>query len=207
MKIFYCNINEFDDLAGIELLSSDRRTRVERYRALSSKKECLTAGLLLRMVLGADYESRLCANVHGKPQLKNENLFFNLSHSGNYVVLAVSDNEIGIDIEKIASYNWNVVEKCCTVNEKEWLKQQSNEQAFYHLWTGKEAVMKATGLGFSIKPESFDLLPIENGAHEIHDLIWYLTWFELDRHQICIASACDEKMELIAVRREALLKV
>ena len=205
MKIYYCNINEFFDLAGIEFLSPKRRERVERYRTISSKAESLVAGLLLRKVLGSDYEERLFTNAHGKPQLRDCTNFFNLSHSGNYVLLAVTDCELGIDIEKISSYNPKIIEKCCTADEKEWLTHQSNDDLFYHLWTGKEAVMKATGLGFSMKPESFSLLPISDGPHEIHEQTWYLQWFALDGHQVCTATADAKKLQLIPVKKEELL--
>lgn len=206
MKIYYCNLNEFNDLSGKEFLSQERLERVERYRTDSAKKACLAAGLLLRMILGNNYEDNLITNAHGKPQLKDNSLYFNLSHSGNYVVLAVADCELGIDIEKIAPYNSNVAERCFTKDELEWLKQQKYDayQPFYYLWTGKEAVMKAVGIGFAMKPESFSLLPIENGSHTIHEHIWHLHWDTLEFHQVCVATANAIPIEWEFVSRENL---
>lgn len=208
MKIYYCNLNEFNDLSGKEFLSPERYARVERYRTVPAKKACLVAGLLLRMILGDDYEDKLITNAHGKPKLKDNSLYFNLSHSSDYVVLAVADCELGIDIEKIAPYNSKVAERCFTEDEQKWMKQQEYNvihQPFYFLWTGKEAVMKATGIGFAMKPESFSLLPIENGPHKIHEQIWHLYWSTLDNHQICVATANAAQMEWEFISREDLL--
>ena len=205
MRLYYCNIHEFNDLAGKEYLSSDRQKRLERYRTFQSKAACLVSGLLLRMTLGADYEKQLITNQHGKPLLADNSCFFNISHSGDYVILAISDCELGADIEKIAPYNPKVANRCFTANEKEWLNQSPCDERFYQLWTGKEAVMKATGKGFSMNPQSFELLPIQNGKHEILDKHWFFRWFPLDGHQVCVISSEEKNTELIHISREMLL--
>ena len=205
MKIYYCNINEFKDFQGTEYLSSERQERFNRYRTEQSKAACLVSGLLLRMTLGTDYEKRLIMNQHGKPMLKDHSCFFNISHSGDYVLLAISDCELGADIEKIAPYNPKIVKRCFTANEKEWLNQHPDNKSFYDLWTGKEAVMKAAGKGFSMNPQSFDLLPIEDGKHEIHDRQWFFQWFELDGYQVCIVSSEEKKKEMIPITKTELL--
>lgn len=207
MKIYYCNINEFLDLCGTEYLSSNRLERIERYRTLSAKAACLVSGLLLRMTLGADYEERLTTNSHGKPLLKDNSCFFNISHSGDYVILAISDCELGADIEKITFHNPKVAERCLTANEKEWLKQHPCDKSFYQLWTGKEAVMKATGEGFSMDTRNFHLLPIQDGIHKIRDKHWFFQWFELDGYQVCIVSAEKKTKELIPLSKRTLFHI
>lgn len=205
MKIYYCNISEFKDFSGIEYLSSERLERFNRYRTEQSKAACLVSGLLLSMTLGMDYEERLTINQHGKPMLKDQSCFFNISHSSDYVLLVISDCELGADIEKIAPYNSKVAERCFTANEKEWLNQHPGDKSFYELWTGKEAVMKATGKGFSMDTQSFSLLPIEDGKHEIHDKHWYLQWFDLEDYQVCIASSEEKIIEKISITKTELL--
>lgn len=206
MKIYYCKTSDFLDLPGTELLSSSRRERVMRYLTASSKAECLAAGLLLRFVFGEHCEQTLTTNKYGKPQFPKSPPYFNLSHSGDFVVLALTDCEVGIDIQKTGAYNPKIINTCCTANEKEWLKQQTDENAFYYLWTGKEAVMKATGKGFSMGPLNIDLLPVADGPHTIAEQLWYLKWFSLEQHQICVASSDCKNPQFIYLERNELLQ-
>lgn len=94
---------------------------------------------------------------HGKPFLKPHSvLSFNLSHTGDYMAVAVAQNcQLGIDIEQIKARNnlTALVNKCFSQKEAEYWQQLSSEvqiQQFYQYWTRKEAFVKATGLGISL---------------------------------------------------------
>ena len=80
-------------------------------------------------------------------------------------ILAVSDEEIGIDIEMNRSVNEGIVSRCFTEDEAEFAKQ--GEENYLRIWTGKEAVLKFLGTGFSLSPKSFSVLPLD-GEHEIN---------------------------------------
>jgi len=192
MELYYCNISEFNDLRGLECLPLERRERVQRYRLPEDRARCLTAGLMLRYVFGESANNALLAGPYGKPYLRGAFPCFNLSHSGAYVVLGVAPCEIGIDIEKVAPYSDAVAKKCFTASEQAWLCLQDCDNAFYKLWTGKESVMKATGLGFQMPPEGFCILPVLDGGHLIAGKTWYLRWFTLEGHELCAATANPE---------------
>lgn len=183
--VHYVDVSEFEDLAGLDLLTEERRERVSRFHVLEDKVRCLAAGLLLRKFVGPKEPQY---GPHGKPFLP-DGPSFNLSHSGRYVVLAVSPGDVGVDIEEIRPRSEGVAEKCFLNPEQEWIRRQKDpERAFYMLWTAKEAVMKATGEGFHMPPESFRVFPAEAAAQDADGKDWYLHWLYLPGHIICLAA-------------------
>ena len=209
MKVYYCNAVEYSDLCGTEYLAPARKARMARMLRREDQARCLAAGLLLRAVLGAGYDARLETGPHGKPYLRDSSVFFNLSHSGQYVVLGVGPAEIGVDVEQIRPRTGQmdrIARRCFTAAEQDWLERQPGGTAFYALWTAKESVMKATGAGFSMPPESFCVLPIASGPHTIGRDTWFLRWHMLDGHALCAAAAQDAPLELIGLGRQDLLK-
>lgn len=96
-------------------------------------------------------------NDYGKPFAKDLPVHFSVSHSGNMVVCAVSDREIGIDIEKIRPINLKAAKKFATEKELEYI--YSGENRFFEIWTLKEAYFKCigTGLGADIKDVAFEI--------------------------------------------------
>ena len=91
----------------------------------------------------------------GKPYLKDfPDFYFNVSHSENAVAIAVSDKEIGIDIEFLRKPNLKVAERFFTKDEQEYIRTNPNQNtAFFEIWTKKESYYKyiGTGLNASIK--------------------------------------------------------
>lgn len=206
MKLYICSIAEFTELPGQELLTLKRRERMERFTLKEDKARCLAAGLLLRYALG-DRAETLAYNSHGKPYLPDGDICFNLSHSGDLVVLAVDKDELGVDVERIRPHPRAVAQRCFTGEERQWLyAQRDADLAFFTLWTGKESVMKAEGLGFSLSPDSFSLMPVENGAHMIKDRRWFVNWYAVDGCALCVSSKNDERAQAIILDRKQLLR-
>lgn len=88
--------------------------------------------------------------AHGKPMIADFPKHFNLSHSGDYVVCAVSDGEVGVDIQKWVPFKERTAERFFAPEEWKLLQTLPMEQRtemFYRLWTRKEAYGKYTGLG------------------------------------------------------------
>ena len=86
----------------------------------------------------------------GKPQIVNFPKKFNLSHSGDYVVCAVSNGEVGVDIQKWVPYKERTAERFFAKEEWELLQEkdeQERTELFYRLWSRKEAYGKYTGQG------------------------------------------------------------
>lgn len=88
---------------------------------------------------------------HGKPYLINSPWHFNLSHSGDYVLCALSRREVGADIQIERKKNVKkIAERFFSEEENRMLKQSEDENAdFFRLWTRKEAYGKLTGEGLA----------------------------------------------------------
>lgn len=199
-------MNDFKELCGLSKLWPERREQVLRYLNPEDKARCLAAGLMMSFVLGITDASRIRYNLYGKPFLSDSSVYFNLSHSGDYIVLAVDEKEVGIDIEKIETYSDGIAKKCFVPEEYSLLKHRKEDNLFYALWTAKESVMKACGKGLQMPPESFSVLPVEDGPHLIDGKIWFLSRLIHDSHQICVASEKQiSEMNIIYLSKSELL--
>ena len=102
---------------------------------------------------------RIDRGEKGKPFIVGvENVFFNISHSGDYVVCAVSDREIGIDIEKRAKARMEVAGRFFHGEEVAQLKmlaEDKQDQLFFNYWSVKESFLKYIGTGLARPLNSF----------------------------------------------------
>ncbi len=98
-------------------------------------------------------------NPQGKPFLKDRSLKFNLSHSGEYALLAVSKREdVGVDLQKKRddADAERLARRFFSARERDWVG--SDLEKFYVLWTRKEAALKALGEGLRIGLDRVDVL-------------------------------------------------
>ena len=94
-------------------------------------------------------------NQHGKPELENETIRFNISHTRQIVLIAVClQHAVGVDVET-RQRNLDVLglsQRVLTLAEIGYLSALPNnvqQSAFIKCWTRKEALLKAIGSGFS----------------------------------------------------------
>ena len=105
-------------------------------------------------------EIQFAYNAHGKPELKDQFLHFNVSHTASSFLIGIANEPIGIDLEAIpdqidsATANFVLNEQ-----EKGYCKDGKNLQAFAEIWTLKEAFLKATGLGLVDDLPSINVAP------------------------------------------------
>ncbi|MCF6514667.1 4'-phosphopantetheinyl transferase superfamily protein [Lactobacillus sp. S2-2] len=119
----------------------------------------------------------------GRPIIDNNNLFFSISHSHELVVVVVSDEEIGVDLEMIRPFSFNKIKKAFTDNEIDYLKE--NPSKTLTLWTIKEAVLKLLGVGLMGRPQSvhvdlinFNIATRKNEKFKVNNLL-------IDKDYIC----------------------
>lgn len=145
-----------------QYLSPDEQAKVERFRFVQHQQRSLISRGILRTLLGRylnidpatlkfDYEA------HGKPALLLSpgwpTLQFNLAHSQDLVVYAIVVNHpVGIDVEyqRPITDITEIAQRFFSKSEQQALQRLSGEAqktAFFDYWTGKEAVLKATGQG------------------------------------------------------------
>lgn len=156
----------------LSLLDAEERTVYERYRVDFKKIEFLTGRVLLKTLLGQQLglppeQIRFVKNDYGKlflhPDLTDRSprpLFFNLTHTDRLIACVISPCDgAGIDVERTTRAPLEVMSSVFVPEEIAWVEGQATEQAkreaFFLLWTRKEAVMKAEGMGFSLSPLTF----------------------------------------------------
>lgn len=203
MRLYYASIAEFPDIIGIDRLPVTRQAALSRLKQPEDQRRSLVAGLLLRKVFGVAADT-IQISSHGKPFIP-QGVEFNLSHSGEYVILGVSSHPLGVDIQRPVS-SLSSVRRVFTLEEQQWLSIQPNvETAFLRLWTAKESVMKMTGEGFSLSPCTFSVLPIQNGWHTIMEKRIFLSWNTIGEYIVCIAGLEEEPVQYRLLHREELL--
>ena len=128
---------------------------VEKYhqsKIPDDAKQELVAGMLLYKYLGISRDDQIGRNPYGKPFLKDEDCYYNLSHSGKVVVLVVGSCEVGIDVEQVRSFHEATANKVFHSNHTEELHGMhgsARDECFTRIWTQYEAMLKLLGTGFT----------------------------------------------------------
>ena len=148
----------------LETVPAARREKVLRYKNAAAARLSLGAGLLLNAAL-TDAGLRadgLGETEYGKPWFPaHPDFHFNLSHSGEAVMCAVSGAAVGCDLEAPGrACDLKLADRFFHPEEKRWLRSLPTEEqadAFFRLWTCKESFVKALGLGLSQPLDSFSV--------------------------------------------------
>ena len=151
--------------AGRRFLSPDECDRADRFRFERDREAFIASRTALRLLLGyytvtGPEVVQFAVGPHGKPHLsrggRTPGLRFNLSHSGHYALIALSNGpEVGTDIERLRSdvEGAGIAERYFVESELAWLRSRPAEartEAFHRLWVLKEAGIKADGRGLSM---------------------------------------------------------
>ena len=168
--LFQLNISQPRIKQFYPLLSVEEKQRSERLVNFIHRKRMIAAHGFMRTVLSL-YLQRPAESLEfvraekGKPSLKRRlhepELQFNLSHSHNLAIVALANAQsLGVDIEYInPKHEWKkIIHRFFTDTEQSAifsLPEAQQEQAFYQVWTRKEAHMKVTGQGLHLGPGQF----------------------------------------------------
>lgn len=181
IHIYLFHIEELGDAASFDAASLKvdevRKHKIAQYSSETEKKRSLGAGLLLQYAVYEKEKKEFSSLVEkvtleqilnipenasfsfrtgemGKPYfVEYPDLFFSLSHSGAYVMLGVSNREIGVDIQlHTKEVKEALAKKVLTpeeLNTFEHLELNKKALFFYRCWTIKESYCKLTGKGLS----------------------------------------------------------
>ena len=203
------------DLRGCwRVLTEQERERAVRFRKRQHQNRWIIARAGMRRLL-SDYCSTMPARLEfaeeefGKPVLRDKHsagrIYFNLSHSGDFAVLAVGrDGPVGIDIE-YCRRNLDfegVARRFFSKYENDQLSRLSRQQrqsAFYRCWTRKEAVIKTSGMGLSAELDTFDVSlnhgappAVLRGSHGGVDAAqWHLNNIVVNEHYEVSIASCN----------------
>jgi len=141
--------------------SGARRERAARFHFPADALRCLAAEALLGHALheahGLDIGTLACrAGGNGKPRFQNlPAVHFNLTHSGRWVMCALHNRPIGIDVEEEKTGAALPAENIMCHEEYRYFQSLALPAArefFYRLWTLKESFVKALGTGLRLDP-------------------------------------------------------
>jgi 4'-phosphopantetheinyl transferase len=138
-------------------LSSAELERAERFRVSGAGRRFVASRAALRIVLASATDTaagdlEFGFGRHGKPHLAAGGPSFNASDSGDFVVVALANAEVGVDIELKRSVGRleRLARRICTARELELLQrtpEDEQDERLLRLWTCKEAALKAVGTG------------------------------------------------------------
>lgn len=185
MEIYLLDIENVN--INKELLKPKFKNRIEesnRFLNDRDKKSSLGVAYLLDKYLKIG-EDDIYYNEFKKPYTKN--IFFNVSHSGNYVALVKDKEEVGIDIEFIDKNKVKLSNKIFTQSELDWINEIDSDNRFFYLWVIKESVIKAIGKGLSVPLQSVDINVNENYALVENQKIHFRV-IKIDKFYLSVAS-------------------
>lgn len=174
------------------ILNDEERARAERFHFPIHRKRSIAAHTTVRRILShylsiPPNEIEYDYNEHGKPSIKkNSILQFNLSHSEDLALLVVGkDKPVGIDLEFFSARPYEGIgQHIFSIEENEFLMKLPEfikPLGFFHLWSQKEALIKACGLGLSYptKQLTLPLMPPVNQIifDPLHKTNWQIISF------------------------------
>ncbi|MCD7775176.1 MAG: 4'-phosphopantetheinyl transferase superfamily protein [Clostridiales bacterium] len=193
MELYFCDslkvpdeqFKYYESLLPKELLNVLDGSRRDMLRRSAVCAEGMVRSALSEAINIPPQKIEFYRGQHGKPYIA-ENIHFNISHSENYAVAAVSENEIGVDVEKIRQPKMRTAEKFCTEREKALV---TDAISFFRLWTLKEAYLKCIGDGIygGLKSVEFSALEGEiiSSAPDFR--------FEFsERDRGCVIALCEK---------------
>jgi 4'-phosphopantetheinyl transferase len=156
-------------------LATQERARANRFRTAELRRRFVAGRGALRAILGG-YLGLEPAIVEfsygdrGKPSLATPGLEFNLAHSDDLALCALTvGRAVGVDVERLRPMDdaERIIARYFTARERlEFLDHPTAERAaaFFRGWTRKEAFLKATGEGLAASLDSFEVSLDAGGA-------------------------------------------
>lgn len=223
VRVYAANVDQLEQeevfRAAYEKATEERRQKVDRMGSV--KGRCLSLGVELLLLYGlselglADLTAdriRYRYGEDGKPYLEGaEDVYFNLSHSGDMVLCAIAPREVGCDVEKIRKRELAVARRFFTVQEYEKIASLEDEAArremFCRYWTLKESFLKVTGQGIRLGLNNFQII-LENEISVIQNVdrrTYCFREYDAAKGYCCAVCAVQSEFET-EVRQVNILK-
>lgn len=167
VAVYITDVRQWDEDSlyhkELALLPKKRQQHVEGYKHMPDKRRSLAGSILLCKAFKEHYPTvdmnrlEFAKGADGKPYIKEYPEFhFNISHSGNYTVCAVSNTEIGIDIQQLREVKTDIAARFFSNEERAGIEafsqgkeqpEAAKKQMLFRFWAAKEAYVKLTGKG------------------------------------------------------------
>lgn len=190
-------------------VSAQRQKKTDSFIFKKDKMLSLGAELVLIKALSDfgvhDYEIGYAP--YGKPYIKDSDIHFNLSHSEEKIMCAISGNPVGCDVEKITDIELEIAKRFFYTTEyseiSRFTQKCHQNEMFFRLWTLKESFMKATGLGMKLPLDSFriDLSDEITVAHNVNKYKYYFKEFDFNdgyRYAVCSTEKNFDTVKIVS---------
>lgn len=164
MVIYALNISKLQNKTYLSFFGKYVTKDLKNIKLINRAISTVLGEILIKYILSFRYgmqwdEIYFEMNEYGKPILKNnKNLYFNISHSKDWVVCVLDDEEVGIDIEKITECKIGIAKRFFCDEEYSFIMSKDYNEyndAFVEIWTLKESYLKAIGTGLCKSLNSF----------------------------------------------------
>ncbi len=212
IEVYFSKTREFEDYIPFlnKIISDEEMSRASRFRFDEDRNTYVASHALLRLTLARKLgvalpDIRFSLDTHMKPVLEERRLYFNLSHTRDAFSFAVSfADDIGIDIEPVTrNMDFSSLKKnyFSDVDQKYLASLEDvSSYGFLLLWTRKEALLKALGVGmitdlksYTVADDSYDKEGLVRGKW-IKSENYYIFSRELDDH--ILSLACREQRDI-----------
>lgn len=181
----------------LEKVNQTQKEKALRIKSEIDQVRSLASSFLMNMLSNEP----LHYNDTGKPFYEN-GPHFNVSHSGKYVVMAVSpDKEIGVDIEECVEKDLSILDRIFNEAEIKTLKEHAD---FYYLWCAKESLIKCMGSSINHIKE-IPSLPL-NGLKTFKGKDYQCKTFIYEKHIISLTLEGNEDFDVKIEKLEKLVK-
>ena len=202
LRVYHASILPLLGQKGGEGLSQYRQEKLARTRNPRTYAQSLGAELLLLAALqelgGPMPPLEITCSEAGKPALQ-DGPAFSLSHSGERVLCALSDEAVGADLQQLRPCNPALVRRFFTAEEGAWLEaQQERDLAFTLLWSLKESYVKFLGSGIAeTHLDSFTVRVLPDGRAWIDGSSVKLWYAVCGGYVMAVCSCADAAPETV----------
>lgn len=191
MSTVYLLSVEGIDADQIEGICGERLNHITAMQKAEDRKRSIGASILLKKYLKTQGRALkdVKTTVEGKPYV--EGLYFSIAHSGKFAALAVSKQEIGMDMEVIRPYPHKVAaQKFNPMEQAMVLESDDPDEMFMRIWTAKEAFLKWKGTGIRTSLKDVDTCNLAIKTKTVGDMV------------ISVCTAEVEEMKKVIVQED-----
>ena len=143
------DLSEIEYIRYLGICGSFRRKVIKSYKYIEDRHRAICGEKLIREVI--EEEIVISIDKYGKPFVSESNIYFNVSHSGEFAVIIFDSTPVGIDIEIMKDLDFETILKefATECEMQQFYKSSSPKKFFYQLWTLKESYFKCKGTGIT----------------------------------------------------------
>lgn len=210
---YYLDVTQFEDEKFFQekkkLLSPCRQQKLAVLKHAKDKNRSLGAGIVLDHALAVyglkEREMEYEFGEWGKPSFKyHPDIYFSLSHSGDYAICSIGDKPVGNDIELMKQGRLKVADRFFAREELDWMYAGQDEdeinRRMFRIWTMKESFLKVTGRGMSLSLQDFAVCMDEQNhkirvRHKVDAKYYHMREYH-DIEGYGVSVCCQESKEI-----------